>query len=403
MTATPAPASSTRAVVALALGVFLVGWGTNVSTPFLVLYRDRLELGDSATMAIFTVYVVGILGTLPIAGPLSDRFGRRVVVVPFVALSGLASLVMVLGRDELVYLLLGRFLLGVVSGAVFGVSAAWLQELLGPGHEQRAAVMSTLITYGGFGIGPPISAAFEAWLPQPLVLPFVVHAAATFAAVPFLLTVPETHRDRPIRIRIEFGVPQGSQRLFWVVVVPAAIWVFSFPSTSFALFPVLLEDAVPDAEVLVAAISGMLTAWAGLLARPILQRIAPRPALLVGMALGATGYVLGTVAFASDVWPLVLPAAVCLGCASGTLTAGALGVLGEMAEPHTRGALNSTFYLLAYPGMAMPIVVTTIGGAIGTTGALVAITGTVVAVLGASTIRYRHDVAGAARVTSAHG
>ena len=211
-----------RHIRAVALAVFLVSWGTNVSTPFLIRYQERLDLGDSATMLIFTVYVVGIIGTLPVAGPVSDRFGRRAVVIPFTMLSAVSSLVLVLGRDDFAFLLLGRFLLGVVSGAVLGVSAAWLQELLGPTGAQRAAVMSTLITFGGFGIGPPISALFDSLLPHPLVLPFVLHAAATIAVLPALLAVPETTDPtaRPSRVVIDLGVPEAARPLFWRIVVP---------------------------------------------------------------------------------------------------------------------------------------------------------------------------------------
>lgn len=367
----------------MAAAVFLVSWGTNTSTPFLIRYQERLDLGDSATMAIFTVYVVGIIGTLPLAGPVSDRFGRRAVVIPFTVVSALSSLVLVLGRDEFLFLLLGRFLLGVVSGAVLGVSAAWLQELMGPGREERAAVLSTLITFGGFGFGPPISAAFDSLLPHPLVLPFVVHAVATVAVLPTLIAVPETTdpSTRPARVTVDLGVPAAARPLFWRIVVPAAVWVFAFPSTSFALFPVILSDAIPDAEVWVAAISGVVTAWAGLLARPILTVIRPRVALVAGMAMGATGYLLGTIAFATDAWPLLMPAAAFLGCAAGTITAGALGVLASIADPMSRGALNSTFYLLAYPSMAMPIAITGLGAGIGLTAALIVATGTVTAVI----------------------
>ncbi|MEM7284979.1 MAG: MFS transporter [Actinomycetota bacterium] len=367
----------------MAAAVFLVSWGTNTSTPFLIRYQERLDLGDSATMAIFTVYVVGIIGTLPLAGPVSDRFGRRAVVIPFTVVSALSSLVLVLGRDEFLFLLLGRFLLGVVSGAVLGVSAAWLQELMGPGREERAAVLSTLITFGGFGFGPPISAAFDSLLPHPLVLPFVVHAVATVAVLPTLIAVPETTdpSTRPARVTVDLGVTAAARPLFWRIVVPAAVWVFAFPSTSFALFPVILSDAIPDAEVWVAAISGVVTAWAGLLARPILTVIRPRVALVAGMAMGATGYLLGTIAFATDAWPLLMPAAAFLGCAAGTITAGALGVLASIADPMSRGALNSTFYLLAYPSMAMPIAITGLGAGIGLTAALIVATGTVTAVI----------------------
>ena len=45
----------------VAVAIFVVTYGTNVSTPFLVLYRDRLRLSDNQTMAIFVVYVAGII------------------------------------------------------------------------------------------------------------------------------------------------------------------------------------------------------------------------------------------------------------------------------------------------------------------------------------------------------
>ena len=86
--------------VRLAIGVLLVGYGTNVSTPLLVLYQERLDLSDSATMAIFTVYVLGIIGTVVLAGPVSDRYGRRMTCIPFIALSAISSLILILGRNS---------------------------------------------------------------------------------------------------------------------------------------------------------------------------------------------------------------------------------------------------------------------------------------------------------------
>ncbi|MEE9415928.1 MAG: MFS transporter [Acidimicrobiales bacterium] len=351
-----------RSAVALALALFTVGWGTNVSTPFLTLYADRLDLGESATVAIFVVYVVGILGALLVAGPLSDRYGRRVLVIPFVALSAVASLVMIAGRDEFVLLLLGRLLLGAVSGAVFGVGAAWMLELLGDGRELQAALLTTVVTYAGFGFGPVISSVYERWFAAPLVVPFLIHVVATLSVLPFVLRVPETMVEATLTpLRVNLGVPESSRAEFVRLIVPAAVWVFAFPSTAFALFPVLLKDAIDGFDVVIGGASGALTAWAAMSARPIVIRVGPRRALSVGMALGLGGYVLGTAAFITDTWVLVLPAAPLLGAASGALATGCLTLLGRVADDSARGNLTSTFYLLAYPGMAMPLLVTAVG------------------------------------------
>jgi hypothetical protein len=345
----------------LAAGLFVVAYGTNVSTPFLVLYRDRLDLTPSQTMAIFVVYVGGILVTLLFAGPASDRFGRRPVVLPMIVVSAGASLVMVAGRDSFPLLLVGRLLLGIVSGGVLGVGSAWLTESMEAGSELRAAVTTTVVTFGGFGIGPPVSAAFEALVPHPLVVPFVLHSAVTLMVVVGVAAVPETRLPRPdVPLRATLGVPRSSRRQFVTVVVPAAVWVFCFPSTAFALFPVLISDSIDGGEVMVAAGAGMLTAWAGMLARPVVWRAGPARSLPLGMASGVAGYGLGWFAFTSGAWPLLLLASTLLGLAAGTLTAGALGVLGAMEAGEQRGALTSTFYLLAYPGMAMPLLITSL-------------------------------------------
>jgi hypothetical protein len=282
---------------------------------------------------------------------------------------------MIAGRDELWWLLVGRFLLGVVSGGVLGVGAAWLLELLGPGRERQAALTITVVTFAGFGFGPPVSALMHWLAPHPLVLPFVLHSLATAVIVVLMVQIPETQpvqRARPIRI--SFGVPKQARRDFLAVVVPAAIWVFAFPSTAFALFPVLVGDSVDGGQVAIAATAGALTAWSGFAARPIVNATGVRAALPVAMVLGTLGYAAGALSFRADFWPLVLLAAPLLGAASGTLTVGCLSVIGAMDSEGRRGALTSSFYLLAYPGMAMPLLVTTVARWWSIDGALIAVT-----------------------------
>lgn len=358
----------------LGLGVFLVAYGTNVSTPLLVTYRERLNLGDSATMVIFTVYVAGIMAALPFGGQLSDRYGRKVVAIPFVALSAAASAVMIFGQDSFALLLLGRFTLGLVSGVVLSIGAAWMQELLGAGNEQKSALLSTLLSYGGFGLGPPVSALISELDLAPLTLPYLMHAGATLLVVPLMLRLPDSGERSNEPIRLKLGIPPDGQRLFRRRIAPAAMWVFCFPSTAFAFFPVLISDSVDGSPVVVAAASGALTALAGFVARPVLPQIGPDRALEVGLISGTFGYCLGATAIVTSLWWLVLPAAFLLGAASGLLTGGSLALLNKIADDATRGSINATFYLLAYPGMAMPNLLTAVGSVVGLTTALAAAT-----------------------------
>ena len=184
-------------VAVLALAIFMVAFGTNVSTPFLVLYRDRLDLGPSATQAIFSVYVVGIIAALLVSGPLSDRIGRRAVVLPCLGLSAAASLLMIVGRDSYVVLLVARVLLGVVSGAVLSVGSAWLLELYGAGQQATAALTATIASYAGFGLGPVMSALFHRLDIAPLIAPFFAHAGLVLLALVAALGIPDPRSATP--------------------------------------------------------------------------------------------------------------------------------------------------------------------------------------------------------------
>lgn len=383
----------------LGVGLFVVAWGTNVSTPLILRYQDRLELSDTEAVGIFCIYVVGILLALLFAGRLSDRFGRRMIVLPSTALSAAGSLVLIGGQDSFATLLAGRFLLGAVSGAMLSVGTAWLNEAARTQHalldsarpaaagggsgesdaarRLRLATLTTIVIYVGFGFGPITSALWDRYLSSALVGPFLVHAAACLAAIALMWTVPETKpRDPTVTLRPRLGIPAAARPEFFGVLAPAAIWVFGFPSVSFALFPVILRDAIEGSEVLLAGANGTLTAVVVLLARPIVNRVGDaRRALPVAMFMGLVGYGIGIAAFTTGAWWLAPGAAILLGSASGVLMGSGLAITEEIADESNRGSLSATFYLAAYSGMSMPLIITGLGSVTSTTTALVVVTG----------------------------
>lgn len=369
----------------LAAGLFVVAWGTNVSTPLILRYQDRLDLSDTGAVGIFTVYVAGILLALLFAGRSSDRIGRRAVVLPSTALSAAGSVILILGRDSLLVLFAGRFLLGAVSGAMLSVGTAWMNEVaartadsgVDAARRLRLATMTTIIMYVGFGFGPMTSALWERFGPNPLVVPFVVHAVATIVVLIVMLPVPETKgRDATVSLRPRLGIPPTSRHEFLRTLAPASIWAFGFPSVSFALFPIILRDAIGGADVLVAGATGSLTALVVLLSRPILNRIGDaRRALPIAVWMGVCGYLVGLVAFTTGWWLLLPLAAVLLGSASGVLMSAGLAITDEISDVSNQGALSSTFYFIAYLGMAMPVVITGLARVSSTTVALAVVTG----------------------------
>src|SRR5215208_6754624 len=117
----PSPAlgdARPAARVAATAALFGVGWGANQFAPLLLVYHRDLGVGEATLEAIFGVYALGLIPGLLIGGPLSDRVGRRAVVLPAAALSVLATGLLMLGGQSIAALFAGRLLAGIVSGAV---------------------------------------------------------------------------------------------------------------------------------------------------------------------------------------------------------------------------------------------------------------------------------------------
>src|SRR6202043_2659688 len=140
MATTTVTRAGSGAWVRIAFAMFAVGWGANQFSPMLIVYRHELRLTAGEVAGLFLVYALTLIPGLLIGGPAPDRFGRRPVVWPFVTLSPLATLLLVLGPRSLAVIAVGRALAGLCSGVVFGAATAWVQELShGTGQSARRA------------------------------------------------------------------------------------------------------------------------------------------------------------------------------------------------------------------------------------------------------------------------
>lgn len=345
---------------ALSVALFAVAFGTNVSTPLLLLYQDRLALSTFTTTALFAVYPLGLLPTLLWAGPASDAYGRARVMTPGLVASALASVVMLAGKDHLWALFVGRLLLGAVSGLVFVTASAWMQEV----DRERTpdplwpARLTGMLLYAGFGGGPLVAGTLGQWGPAPLTTSYLVHIALVAVGAVVLRRVPETVVAPPGGpVRPQLGVPTPVRRHFVGVIVPTALAVFGFASLAMGLFPVLLRPAMHGVAVFASGLVGAIIAGAIVVAQRVVARIGVGRGAPLALTLGSLGCALGVIAFGLDAWPVVFPAAVCLGAASGLAVTSGLRMVDMLTDPATRGAMTGSFYAVAYAAMTMPALI----------------------------------------------
>ncbi len=339
--------------------LFAVAAGTNVPTPLLLLYRETLDLSGPASTIIFGVYAAGLAPSLLASGPLSDRYGRRRLVLPFAVLAGISSVLFVAAADSFALLLVARFLQGLVSGAVFTAASAWLAELSAQdGEESAGGRRAAVALAGGFSLGPLVGSLLAESLPGPLVLPYLVHAALVVVAVVVVLPLHETAPRR----RRQVGDParnpllrRGDRLLALTVLAPVAACVYAFPATVIAGLPVLVD--LPGNGVVATGVLAGLTLGAGAAVAPLQRRLGTWTAV-AGAASGTAGFGLSALAVGADVPLLLVPAGLLLGAGSGWSLAAGLALTGRLAPPERRGALTGIFYTTAYTGFFAPFAVT---------------------------------------------
>ena len=341
--------------------LFTVAAGTNVPTPLLLVYQERLGLSPEVLTALFGSYAAGLVPALFLAGPLSDRLGRRRVAIPGVVLAGLASLAFAAAGGSLALLFAARFLQGVVSGVVFSVASAWVAELSVASGEgaggRRAAVAMT----AGFSLGPLTSGLLGQFAPAPTVLPYLLHTVLVGVGLALAVRLPETvvlrSGGRPSAGDPAVPLlPPGNLGLAVTVLAPVAVCVYAFPSSIISAVP-LLGD-LPAGGVAVTGVLAGVTLGAGTLVAGLQRRLGSWTAV-TGAALGAVGYAGAALFVATDDWPWLLVAAPLLGAGGGLCLAAGLTETGRLAAPTRRGELTSVFLACAYLGFAVPFLMAT--------------------------------------------
>lgn len=339
--------------------LFAVAFGTNVSTPLLVLYRERLHLSPATVTSIFAVYAAGLMLALLLAGPASDRIGRRPIVLPFAALAALASVVFLPAAEVPALLFVARFLQGFVSGAVFSVGSAWLREVSPLAPVSLSARRASIAMNAGFSLGPLSAGLLAEYGPAPTVLPFVVHVVLALVALVLIRRVPETLKERAGGPLLRLRLPAASRRPFLLLLVPTALPIFAYPATAATVLPFLLND--DDPKIAVAGLIAGVVLGAAVLVAPAAHPLGAAAAP-VGCAIGTAGLLLAIVASHGDTWPPLVPVAALMGVGSGLCMPAGLALAERLSTEGSRGAVYAAFYAVAYSGFGVPVLITLIYG-----------------------------------------
>ena len=346
----------------VAPGMLMVAWGGNHFSPLLLLYREVEHYSAVQVDLFFALYILGLTPGFLLTGPLSDRLGRRRLVVVALLLGLLGSRVLRLGSATPLALCAGRFVSGLSVATAMVAGTTWVKELsarAAPGVRARRAALTLTV---GFALGAAVGGGLAQWGPAPTLLPYGVQILLSLAAAVPLARSPETRRRGelpPRSFREELHLPPQSRARFLRVVVPMAPWVFGAPALAFVVGPALVAGRTGTHQIAYAALAAVVTLACGAGVQPLVPRlgrlVGGRQAV-VGLALAVVATLLLAVDVRTRSVALALLAAAVLGVAYGICILTGLVETQALADAERVAGLTGIYYSLIYVGFVLPVV-----------------------------------------------
>ncbi|HEV7657405.1 MAG TPA: MFS transporter [Mycobacteriales bacterium] len=341
-------------LVGVVLGAVL--FAASAPSPLYPVYAQRFDFSPTTLTAIFAVYAFALIVTLLLTGSLSDRVGRRPVLLVSLLVLAAAMAVFVVA-DGVGWLFVARILQGLGTGVATGTLSAVLLDL-----QPRPGTGSTVSAVGpsfGLAVGALATGALVQYGPAPRQLVFWLLLAVFLLSAAALAVVPETVAPRPgwrQDLRPRVGVPAAARATF-VAVAPMVVAGWAFTGFYLSLGSSLTADLTGDSDRLVAALPLAALFGAAGIASLLTPRWTAERAVLIGAPLFVVGVGLTIAGIAADSFWLYLVGSVVGGLGFGPSFAGSLRALAPLVEPAERGRLLTAVYVTAYLGFSAPALV----------------------------------------------
>ncbi len=347
-----APPVRGAAVIFIFVTILLDTLALGVIIPILPKLVQSFVSNDTASAA----RIFGLFGTAwalmqfffsSVLGGLSDRFGRRPVVL--LSNFGLAlDYVLMALAPSLAWLFVGRVISGITSASI-STSFAYIADITQP--ERRAAVFGKVgAAFGaGFILGPALGGLLGGMDPR---LPFWVAAGLSFANTLYgLLILPESlPPDRRAPLRWKSANPLGALDLLRSDRVLAGLSGANFfaqvahvvlPSTFvlYATYRYGWDAATVGLTLAMVGICAMAVQGAGV--GPIVRRFGERRALLLGLGCGALGFLIFGAAPSGQLFWLGIPVMALWGVAGAAVQALMTRLVAPDQQGQLQGAITS--------------------------------------------------------------
>jgi len=277
-------------VIFLTIFVNLIGFG--IIIPLLPFYAETFGASPLVVGLLFAAFSLCQLVAAPLLGDLSDRYGRRPVLI-FSLLGTVVSFVMLAVAHTVAMLFFARIVDGL-SGGNISTARAYVADVTEPKDRARAYGLIGAAFGLGFIFGPALSGVLAK---VSYTAPIWAAAAMTLAATALAwFWLPETVHRSQAGTGVPFrGLPAllRRPRLGRVLVIDFVYWfAFAMFQTTFALFTARRFSFNASQTGYCFAAFGVLGAIVqGGMIRPIVKRLGDKPTFIAGLGCSIVGLI----------------------------------------------------------------------------------------------------------------
>ncbi len=332
---------------------------SNSATPLYVSWQKELAFSSGTLSVIFAAYIAGLLIALLVAGQLSDRWGRKPVLVPGI-LVAMSACMLFAAATSISVLILARFLTGVAVGTIVSAGMAMVVDVGGAARKRQASLAASVAMVLGAGLGPMLSGLTATLTESPIIIVFSVEfiLLSTALLILVLMPLPSLHHTREELREVRLRLPSVKREHRRDIFLGIAVFGPGITATSFVLSlgPSLLSGLLHVQSPLISGGAACLMFFTAAGVQFAVKRLSIRTIFLFGLAGTGLSMIAMGVAVYESIASLLILAALMAGVGQGLGQLAGLTLIATKIENKHRAKANSLLNIGGYiPAGILPV------------------------------------------------
>ncbi|MCF9034302.1 MFS transporter [Acinetobacter nectaris] len=337
--------------------IFLINMlGTTLPTAIYPIYQAEQHITSFTITLIFATYALGVIIALLTMGGWSDQLGRKPILFLGLIFSMISALFFTFGHSVGLWLI-ARLFSGFSAGLYASTATVMILEIAPKNWSKVATLIASGANILGLGLGPLIGGIIVESLPNPEIMPYIIHLLLSIFTICLLYFIPESQPKAPqIHLTIQrLALPNEVKNIF----VPVSIAGFSgFMVMGFysSIIPSILNHIFEVHHAVQIGLTIFILFFASVLGQMSEPFITKEKREFVGCYALLLGLLPFTLCIYFKNFILLCIATALCGWGQGLSFRACLVNLAQHSPKEYKAAITSSFFVIIYLGMSIPVI-----------------------------------------------